>query len=771
MGKIFVLFVLILGIVGCGGGGTKSKKRTLTGIVWQGDPVSQAVVKVYRSNGVPIDVESLTDSSGKFVLNFTDPANIFIVKASGGIVNGQKYTEDLFAVCNGSKCNITPLSTIGHAYFSSLLIDDAQKRFRQMISDMVKILGLTPRDLNAIEHLDSVNIQNFQELVKRLGLDLVIAKVLNDMSDGYIDHFQTIFPVAKGRISQPVATHVESIKDADGRQIALQVSGVDGSDMTEGYLVDTMATRKITGTNDDYQETEEDEVVYLGFHLGKYQDVINTETTVLAKLFMSDFELLLLPNSTKLELISKLQSQYKESYQRTIELYRFVIQNGKFYEPIFDKQLKQLVGYAQNILLQTNKNISPELRKLIERQKIAQHNVLLADSYQKLQRDKKTRDYILNGNLAIDYDQQNHNFKIKNNLPVYFGLRKSKNSYRTSELFTSPLIQPSELGAAGLMISGNEFLTSVLKYTLNKDAVKSTSLEGDQFDIEIFPFVGSDPVEGKKEYEFYKEFAFNMPTILNVSLGMKAVIELVSGKAAGKFKSIMDKLSDRAQNIKKHLKTIEDAIALADSLTEFIYVTIDTNIQNQDQSMQNTIRQVRQYFKSFNDEIKAANNIVHSVKNLIPPPSPYNVVIQDKAKMFLTKANVSEEKALENAAILKIIYYNSRGWIKNKDALKIIINGVIIGKVLEEFKKESLLYTKEGKALKNSLDKFESNYRTKLMDYSIFYVYNYVLNPTEEEKNTFLKSVSALKSPKLYKMEQDFRNLIVKAIVINKTFK
>ena len=767
---LFYSFLVIL-VVGCGGGGEKSKNvnKTISGIISINNPIKNATVKVYRPDGTYLGSTTSTDSSGKFTINFSDNSDIFIIRATEGTIDGEQFKGNLFSVCTSSRCNITPLSTIGYSYFASLLENDYSGRYNKMLSDFKNILGITKEEISSVGTYQNFDIDKYKNVARSIGYNTLNARILTDISDSYLDDYKTLFPNSNQRIARFITADYEKIDDENGNSIILSVVGVDGSQTTQGYLVDTMATRKITIVNEDYKEIEEDEVVYLGFNLGKWKDILNSETTVLAKLFMSDLDLLLLPNSAKLELVSELKSKYGESYNKTVELYKFIIQNGKFYEPIFDKHFNQLTGNAQNILLKINKNKRSRLRELQAAQKIVQHNSLLADSYKKVQRDKQLRDYTINGNLSIDYDQQNHNFKIKNSLPIYYGLRESKSSYTTAELFTSPLINPSELGAAGLLIKDSDLLTAVFKYTLNMDAIESTTLAGDQFDITMFPYVGSNPVDGKKEYEFYKEFAFNMPTILNVSLGMKAVIELASGAAGGKFKKIMDNLSDKAQNAKKYLKTLEDGLELAESLTELIHVSIDTGVkENYIYSSQQSI-----FFKNMTRDIRASKNIVSSVKNYIPP-SPQNVIAKDKAGLFLTKVNVSEanNKVLKNGAILEVLNQNNSKFITNKQALKIIVNGVIIGNILEGFKIDSIAYTKKGKELKEQIQNFEKGYRVKLKDFSIYYIYKYILTTDlfENEITNFFKSISGLKyidKSIINLANKDFSHILLKSIINN----
>ena len=713
---------VFFGIVGCGGGGSKKNaEKVISGIVATNVPLQNATIRVYRPDGSLVETQTTTDVGGVYRLHFKDSADYFIVEASGGTQNGKQFNGSLSAVCMHASCNITPLTTLGFDYFSSLLDKDPARRYGHTVADMSAILGIAKNDINKVGGYSGFDIDSYVSEAQKYGNTVLVAKLMTDMSDGYLDEHHDIFPQAKKRVAQPVPQSYEQLSDENNNPIVLTVTGVDGSQTTKGYLVDTVASRKVTVVDDDYQETVEDQTVFLSFNAGEWRGKLNTETTVLAKLFMSDMDLLLLPESAKVELVHELKSRYKEGYEKALDLYRFVVSNGAFYNPLFEKQLNQLVGDAQNILIHSSGTKQVRMRSL-------QKSVLVAKAYRQQHPQKTLRDYTLNSTLSIDYDSTTHKMKIINALPVYYGLRPDKPDYETLELFASPLIAPSELGAAGLMIKDIDWLRTFTEYVTNKEAKKKTEFEGDQFDPQMFPYVGSDPVNGRKEYQFYKEFGFNMPTVMNVSLGIKIVLDYISGpEISKKFKTELKNLRNNTQNIKKYLSYADDFLDGVSSFIEINYFLFSPQKNDkQDIKDQSTLVNIGNWLHSAEQRVNNLRAIVKQAHDLIPDVPIQSVSIRKKVKFFFKKLSFNSEPLyMKNRAIAFTLNQNQDGEITNKQALSIIINGYIVKKVYESYKNNNYATGKNAKVQK-AIEEFERNYNVSIGNYSVMRIFGLV---------------------------------------------
>ena len=738
--SIVVFVGMMFSFIGCGSGGG-DKKINITGQVVTTSPVHGTNVKAYSIDGTDLQAQTMTDASGRFSLELATSERLFILKAQ----SDDTLKSDLFAVCDSAECTISPLSTIVFDYFSSLIDENPMDRYQKTEAMMTNILGISKRELQDPLSSGSFDNRAYYEKAHILGYDAINAEILTDVSDDYVDKYTAVFPSSRQRVSRVINVQVESLNNSEGEPIALNISGVDGSDVTRGYLVDTMATRKVKSYNDDFQEIEEDEVVYLSFNVGQWKNILNSETTVLAKLFMSDMELLLLPNTAKIELVEKLKSSYKQSYTKTIDLYKFIVENGRFFEPLFQEQLDLLTGYAQTILLKMND------RKELRSQKITdlQKNRIFRNVYQNELQQKQQRDYSINGNLSIDYNAASSKFTIKNNLPVYYSLRELKNSYEIGELLTTPLIEPSELGAAGIALANTDlkWLTKFIEYTLNKDALKSTELEGDQFDVNIFPYAGSKPRDGRREYEFYKDFGFNMPTVLNVSLGIKAIVDLTAGAPVSKsFKTAMDKWVTTANNFKKYFQGVEDGLELADSLTEMLYLLLDSSIKLDDIANINIdgeeIFSYRNKLKTLNQTVKNGKVVVSSIKNIIPP-TPQNVIVKDRLGFYFSKIDGQSGlvSVAESATLQTLNLYKDKT-INMKQTIQVIFLGKILGNMIGSFKQNKInnvdIYS-QGNAYSAMIDSFEKKYKTSIENFSILYQYNYIELETYRTLNIFTR--------------------------------
>ncbi|WP_297503897.1 hypothetical protein, partial [Thermococcus sp.] len=350
------------------------------------------------------------------------------------------------------------------------------------------------------------NFLEFQKLANENGFSSTIAILVNDLVDGYLDNAenQKLFKNYKKREVLALPSEIEDVRDENNKTVPLIIHGANGENYSKGFLIDVVATQKGTVVNDDAKETEEDQTVFLGLNLGEYKGKLNSETTVLAKLFMSDLSLTLLPNSAKEELIKKLKTDHSKLYQEVVNRYKFVVENGAFYEPLFEEKFNLLVGQAQIIINNQNKvsqKLSKfKLNKIIRKQLLLRKRVLLSPKYKI---NTKSIKQTLSSFIDMSYDDQNMSFSIKNRLPVFFGIRETKDSYNTADNWAIPLIQPAQGGILGIGLSNYKLMTTAIDWTTGKKLVAKTTIDAEVLSPEQFPS-STEKVQGRKEFELFK---------------------------------------------------------------------------------------------------------------------------------------------------------------------------------------------------------------------------------------------------------------------------
>ncbi len=731
-----------------GGESNSVSKETITGYVID-DPIQNANISIFTTDGKLLKENIKSDTNGYFEIKLDDVPDEYIVYSSGGEMNGTAFDGELFAFCQSSTCNITPLSTVTYQYANSLLNGTFTEKYTKAQKTVTEYLGISDDDIHKISGVSSFKFDVFRKLAKNEGFAVVIGGLVNDLVDGYIDeeNNQKLFSSYLARVELPLPSEVELVKDEEGKDVTLTVHGANGTDHSKGFLIDVVATKKSTVVNDDAKEVEEDQTVFLGLNLGEYKGKLNSETTVLAKLFMSDMGLALLPNDAKESLIQQLKTENSELYTQTIDLYKFVVKEGTFYEPLFDEKFDLLVGQAQ-ILINKNLRINNKLKQVESDLRKQQKEVFLYKSYRsnKIKKLEKR----LSSYLNIEYDSEKNTFKFSNKLPIFFAIRSI--STKPTEWYTyltSPLINATSGGGLGTLASKSDTLVSFANFIGSDKLVKSTIFKDYIISSKLFPS-GEKIANGYEEFEIFKN-SFDIATIKNVGLGFESIIRFLSGSGASKkFSTAMENIKDGLGKFKEGLGYAQTGVNVAKTISNFLtnwreeelnyyykFKKLSSNFTNNLTEKQiddlvkneisllsddeqekvdkkykdNTIKEIKEKFDfskslteddviNFKAQLKASikiNKIVTSastylstIKNIIPDPSSLD--IKDEVGFFASTVNTKTDNTKTNiihAFInLRNSNTNSKFPISKGNLISVIVGGNILSKLISPFEQE-----------------------------------------------------------------------------------
>jgi len=613
---------------------------------------------------------------------------------------------------------------------------------------IIQNTGITEDEIQKIENLQNFNFDIFRDIVKDNGFSVVIGNLLNDLVDEYLDeeNNQKLFGSYRARVAVALPTQAENIFDENNQSISLTIHGADDSNVSMGFLVDVVATKKETITNEDGEEIEEDQTVFLGFNIGEYKGQLNSETTILAKIFMSDMELALLPNDAKESLVSKLLSENKELYENVQALYKFVIREGLFYEPLFDEKFELLLGKAQIINNQHHKAQTP-LSEIQTKQIKLQKQVLLYSQYRQSRK-------IVSSNLAessneiepikkqlapylnLEYDSEKHEFSVTNQLPIYLGIRESKISYDIWENFIVPLVEPAEGGGLGYFLSDSETVSTIAEWGLGLDLNPQTSFAGELLAPDLFPSA-SQAVKGYREFEIFKN-GLDMPTIKNVGLGISAIFKFLSGSGVSKtFDKAMISISKGLDTSKKVLGYAQTGVDIATGFSQFLYLMIDEQLDNPKtfnltNEKINILKNRSNYLKGLYKDAESAGNLISTFSSLIPDMSTR--VVENDAGYFLTTIGNKDNKTFLGSSIIanitkltkwKTLSENEKkeGFLTIKQAATIIVGGNILKNSFNKFDKKELYDLDITKNLVKKAKDFKTKWNMSIGDFGILHLY------------------------------------------------
>jgi len=662
-----------------------TQKTTVSGYVVD-DPIENANVSLFSIDGTLLDENITTNKEGYFEVQVEDFPSEYIVYSSGGEINGTSFDGELFAYCQENSCNLTPLSTITYQYANLLSDSTFSSKYANAKNIITEYLGVSSEEIHKISNVESFKFDKFRELVREEGFPSIISGIVNDLVDNYIDEskYQVLFTANKARIATPISVNVEPIIDEESNStLSLIVSAIDGSQESKGYMSDIIATTKQTVINDDLEEVEEDVTVYNSFNIGEYKGKLNAETTVLSNLFTNNIELALLPSESKVKLVELLKQEYKSDYDDTITEYKNFVEKSSLYYPLYENMLFKLISNSKNLL--SKDSITSEIKAS---KTSNEKNIFLKSNRANF---LKTINYVATSNIKVNYDTDTYKFTVKNTLPVYFGVRDTTKELSTIENLTTPLVNPSSAGAAGILLSQleSDTLNGTLEWISGKKNEESTPLDGDYWDEKLFPTSGSQPISGEYQYDIHKDFGFNSPTIMNITQIAKPIVSIAAGGGLGdKFQEIVKNSSKSLDDFKKSLQWFTDSLDAAESISEVVYLILDESINNySDKNLVPTeLVNSKLFFKNLNGTLKSYNTIASGLSNILPPSPSDN--IEKRANKFITSISKKGggKITLNKAIIPKILEEKSKGNISSKNAYITISAGAFFGNLLSNMK-------------------------------------------------------------------------------------
>ena len=777
--KFFRLFlVLVVGVfflVGSGGGGgddgktdlspsheSNTPKDKISGYVVD-DPIQNANISIFSTDGKLLKENITTDNQGYFEIELDDAPSEYIVYSIGGKMNGATFDGELFAFCQSSTCTLTPLSTVTYQYANSMLTGTFTEKYAKAQKTITEYLGVSDDDIHKISGVSSFKFDEFRKLAKSDGFAVVIGGLVNDLVDGYIDEnkYQTLFISAKKREAKPIAVIAEPIVDNETKEeVALTVKGIDGSQTSKGYMSDVIATTKQKVINDDLEEVEEDVTIYYSFNVGEYKGKLNIETTVLSNLFTSDIELALLPSDSKIKLIELLKKEYKDDYDGAIDKYKDFLEKSSLFYPIYEDSLAKLSSDAKILLSKNSITSQLKISKTSNKQ-----NIFLKSNKNNL---LKVLNYRASSNVKVSYDTDKYSFTVKNTLPIYFGIRDATKELTTIDKLTTPLVNPSSAGGAGILLSKIESdgLNKGLAWLSGKKIEAKTSLAGDYWDSKLFTTAGSKPVTGEYSYEIHKDFGIDSPTIMNITQIAKPIVSIIAGGGMGeKFqKAILDS-SKTFNDVKKSLKWFSDSLDATDFATEMGYLILDEYINDYPNKnfVPEELVNMRAFFKTMNSSVKSYSTVASGLSNILPPSPSDN--IEKRAGKFVTSSGKKNKIVIYDKTITyEIIAEQKGGYINKKQAFATLSTGILLGELFKTTKlkkgEKPIGYT-DFESYTKDIEKFEKDFGIKLNTFTYIWLYK-KLGGSNKRTDILFNKFTTKKNQKLFgKAKKDFLKLAV----------
>ena len=371
---------------------------------------------------------------------------------------------------------------------------------------------------------------------------------------------------------------------SDNEKSNLTIKGIsedeDGNKITVGALSDVIATKKVTYTNFDGSNADEERIVFRSFAFGKWIGQLNHETTLLSRVFMgTDFPKL--SSNEQESLVSQVVNS--EFYNDGLMKQRLYIENPILFEKIYF----DAVALLQQIVLNHNTSL--------KRNKRQRNN-------NKTLRYTKDLDNI-GGSLKLTYDSNINAFVFHNYFSLYFGLKtydKNDNTYNLINTFSDNLIEPVSGGVLGGLIAEFSDWINLSRYTGTPADDKKFGMD---FDSSLFMNEKNAYPNIHKTYEIYKYQGFELSTFYNVT---HAVEILLGGFVKKKWK---DKLK---KNLKFLDKANDEILKKADTILSSIeaFGVVNSYMQSMDAnsisySFEDTINKIRTYL----DMIKSINPI------------------------------------------------------------------------------------------------------------------------------------------------------------------
>ncbi|OQW91662.1 MAG: hypothetical protein BWK78_03975, partial [Thiotrichaceae bacterium IS1] len=506
--------------------------RFITGRL--GLTVVGATVEAYDAKGNLLSRKTkATDASGRYDFSFKSNSNEPVyVRIYGGQYNGVAFDGNLSALCNLTSynaCNVTPATTLLVSYldrFSGSLAEKQQKA-TQLLRD---VLGIPEMD---ISNENANYLANFKTLVAQGGFDAIIAATYSDGADEYLDDeaVQNVF--TNGRKRQVVPMEFAIAKETliqlpeTTRNFALeslstgQVSNTNQVTSSQGYVSDVVLK--------EVGEEGEESIVYYAFQVGPWKGQMNSETTILAKIFLNDLTLTTLSMDEKQQVATRLLAENKALFDETVNYWQQVINGEPLLIFLVNNRLEQLTMLATLYVEDLEVPNS-----VLSRSRLAMDSAASAVARLGSRTVRATESAAIAWKwLEVSKEDGTNNLKFKNHLPLYFSVLSKGYSYESIKdedkptFFSPNLVNPTQGGAAsllayGLNMPGANWVTSSEKETI----MSGTTFDADLFKGDELQELDKSQKPFNQKYVITKELGLNPHTVSNVLSGISLALDL-----------------------------------------------------------------------------------------------------------------------------------------------------------------------------------------------------------------------------------------------------
>ena len=508
---LFVLLVLLFGMIGCGGGGSSDTVPTSIPITAQkikgfiiDEVLIDANITIFEEDGVTKLANIRSKKDGSFFVEKPKSSNskYYILTASGGTINGENFKGIMSQICldkDIESCNVTPYTTLlvqlSREYSGSI-----PSKLTKVAKEVQEILGLGEDPFMKEFKNSSVSTVNLSlwrnALANGLGLEDIIQSIQSDISDGYLDsvYLKKIFVKAKERVDTTVTESDYSInKDVeitvdDGNSIDLEHLALPQntvvthqmysmrnnrkgtSVLTQGYLSDIAYIETQHYSNKTGKDNSITRIIYQSFNIGKWSDKLNTETTILSRVYISEPALLFLPNLEK-ERIADILVKNNSFIQAIDEYNKIITYSVDSSKSVFDDLIISLGSIGKGELessqiLTTNSILTSKLNKIVSKK---------SSIFESIATDKEP--FQVFDGMWLGYDKTSEKLKTYSRSSLWYGLQSEKN-FNNSDFLKS--------WSSTSLISPKVGLVSKNDLTYVKDEVKSgaTSTDVDLNNIE-----------------------------------------------------------------------------------------------------------------------------------------------------------------------------------------------------------------------------------------------------------------------------------------------
>ena len=555
---------------------------------------SNTTVKIYGEDGVTLIGEVKSDDGGyyEFIIPISNIDNYYNVEAS--IENQEK----LSAYCSHSErgvCHVTPYSTLVDALsqiYSGTRLIKQEKALLSMKSSLGLISGLDPFvDELSGSTVTEADLAVWREALSGRTITDWNSLVISDISDTYLDTQSSpvIFPDAKIRslvtvtesdyaidkntnitITDSVDSSETLISLPNGTTIKRELlslsteergDSVGSSDyMSDIVYVESIDFSSVSGEAEDIVES----IVYNSFNIGDWKGKLDSQTTVLSKVFTTNITLLFLPDSEKNTIANTLIDS--DIYVQAVEQHKSLVSySTDKNEALFEDFLELLSEVALDKLDATQlqavaKSVSTSLKSTQLELGLSAESVSASVTSAKGNEQKQTSllaekittqddPFEVFQGLWLDYSDTSDELNLHSRSSLWYSL-ESGESFKNKDFL-------SNLDSVNLIDPKSGFVsTEDLNIVKNVDALGDKSLT--QYGA-ITTTIGMDFMDSSLEpvetviYRNDPNSYFDLPQIMNGLLVAKVVIEKASG-----LKSLDFHKSNKVKSVLKALDSLSD---------------------------------------------------------------------------------------------------------------------------------------------------------------------------------------------------------------------